>query len=300
MTENQEPSKGALSQPNSKPSSPVRPLVIAAAILAIVWAYALTRANCTYSSWDSGYYYSTSNNDSGDAWPDGITRKGTVELRTTEFDQARAEIERILADRGAVEHWRSFDVNSSSRRALRLSATLRANHLAETMAQLRGLGTVLSESQHERDAAPLQSELRTEIAVARAAEARLQRILAGRPGNVPDAMVAQDRLEKLHDIIERNSALLEAFRSNRGTAFLHIELKHFPPREPEPTTGQLIARSARAGGEAFVGSAVGLTRFLLSAGPAGLFWTAIFFWPVRFLWRAWRAARQAAPSAFDA
>lgn len=283
----------------------VRPWVVVATVFGFIWACsAYMNSDCETLSWGSNYssyssYGSRSNEPSSD-WPGGFSSKGKIELETANFDGSRKQIESILAGSNAVVHWRSVGGKEGSRRVLHLNATLPAPMLAETMARLRGTGSAQEESLQERDTTTQQAELRTEIAVARAAEARLQRILVGRPGTVPDAMLAQTRLEELHRSIERKTVLLEAFRIDRNSGFLRIELIQPAPRDPEPTTGQLIAESAREGGRALADSAIGLTRFLLSAGPAGLFWAAIFFWPIRFLWRAWRAARQAAPSPFDA
>jgi len=283
----------------------VRPWVVVATIFGFIWACNVyVDSGCDTLSWGSSYSsyssYSTRNDEPLDGWPAGVSHKGKIELETSDFDAAREQIERILADHRAVVHWRAVDGKEGSRRVLHLNASLPGASLAETMIRLRSTARVEDESLMERDTSAKQAELRTEIAVARASEQRLERILASRPGDVPDAMVAQKRLEEMHRIIERKSVLLEAFRRNHSAGYLRVELTQHAPQRPEPTTGQLIARSARDGGEAFVASAVGLTRFLLSVGPAGLFWTVVFFWPVRFLWRTWRAARQAAPSPFDA
>jgi hypothetical protein len=60
-----------------------------------------------------------------------------------------------------------------------------------------------------------------------------------------------------------------------------------------PSTASRLRNAAVEGYKSAVENAIGVTEFLLGAGPSLLLWGLIFFWPARLLWRHFRRATAA-------
>ena len=57
---------------------------------------------------------------------------------------------------------------------------------------------------------------------------------------------------------------------------------------PQPSTSTLLWNAAVDGYHSITESVLGLALFLLGYGPPLLFWSALFFWPMRLIWRRLR------------
>ena len=167
-----------------------------------------------------------------------IIRTAQLSLITKEFDKARANIEAILKrHRGYVGELKTGGATGSGRT---LTATLRvpADQLDATLAEVKTLGRVESESQSGQNVTSQYVDLQARLSNARNTEQRLTDLLRNRTGKLSDVLEVEQELDRVRGEIEQ----MEAERKNMSNqvSFAHLE------RDPH---GRLQSRVA--GGTAF-------------------------------------------------
>jgi hypothetical protein len=224
-----------------------------------------------------------------------IVRTAALALTTREFDMARARLDDILKrHHGYVGE---LNVATPLGNGSTFTATLRvpADQLEATLADLKGLGRVESESQNGQEVTAQYVDLEARLSNARNTEERLTNLLRQRTGKLSDVLAVETEIDRVRGEIEQ----MEAERKNLAnqvtfatiTATVSEDYQAQLQVVPATTLGRL--HNAAVGGyRDMVDGVVSTALFLLSYGPSLLLWGGLLFFPARGLWR--RARRKLA------
>jgi hypothetical protein len=220
-----------------------------------------------------------------------IVRTAQVILTTTEFDKDRARIEEILKrHRGYVGE---LSVSNPSGTGRTLNATLRvpADQLESTMAELRKLGRVASESQTGEEVTQQYVDLEARLANARNTEKRLTDLLRQSTGKLADVLSVELEIGRVRGEIERMEAERKSLANRVDFATLNVVLTEDYRAQLQmmpPSTTTRFRNAAVEGFSTMVEGIVSVVLFLISYGPSLLLWGALLFFPVRVVWRRLR------------
>ncbi|HXQ78067.1 MAG TPA: DUF4349 domain-containing protein [Gemmatimonadaceae bacterium] len=217
-----------------------------------------------------------------------IARWATIRIVANRFDEVRPAIDRILHDvQGFAGRIDATAVRGASRT---LNATLRvpAPALDATLASLKPLGQVVSESQGGDDVTEQVVDIAARLANARHTESRLTQVLRERTGKVSDVLEAEREIARVREEIER----LDADRTNLDRRVTYATVTLEVTEEPKaamdmgPLPARARLRNAFVDGiRVAVESFLGLLLTLLNVAPTLAVWIALLFFPVRFIIR---------------
>jgi len=217
-----------------------------------------------------------------------IVHTAQVTLSTPDFDKARSALEDLLARRGG--HIARLTVNSpaGSGRTLQAAVRIPAGQLQSSIAGLRPLGHVESESQGGEEVTQQVIDLEARLSSARATEQRLTEILRQRTGTLSDVLEVEKEMDRVRGEIERMAAERKTLGDRVSLASLNVTIleEYRAGLQVAPRSASLELRnSAVDGWKNLAGSLFGVAQFLLSAGPVILAWAALLFFPGRALWK---------------
>jgi hypothetical protein len=217
-----------------------------------------------------------------------IAHTAQLTLTTAEFDKARGAIEDILKrHKGYIGH---LNVASPAGVGRGLDATLRVpdDQLAPTMAEIKRLGRVESESQSGEEVTSQYIDLDARLTNARNTEQRLTDLLRQRTGKLSDVLAVELELGRVRGEIERMEAEKKSLTNRVDFATLNTTIREDYQALVPAGPFSVLARFRNAAVEGYrstVESIIDVIAFLLSNGPVLLVWTAILFFPARFAWR---------------
>jgi hypothetical protein len=217
-----------------------------------------------------------------------IIRTAQLSLITKEFDKARANLEAILKrHRGYVGELKVGGATGSGRT---LTATLRvpADQLDVTLAEVKTLGRVESESQGGQDVTSQYVDLQARLANARNTEQRLTDLLRNRTGKLSDVLEVEQELDRVRGQIEQMEAERKSMTNQVGYATLNATIAEDYKAQLQVvprSTATRLSNAAVEGYRSMADGVVSLALFLLSTGPSVLLWGAILFFPARLVWK---------------
>jgi hypothetical protein len=220
-----------------------------------------------------------------------IIRMAALSLTTKDFDKARASLEEILRKhRGYVGELKVGGASGSGRT---LTGTLRvpADQLDATLADLKTLGRVESESQGGQDVTPQYVDLQARLSNARNTEKRLTDLLSQRTGKLSDVLEVEQEVDRVRGEIEQMEAERKNMANQVSFATLTVTISEDYKAQLEvvpPSTTTRLSNAAVEGYRSMVDGIVDVMLFLLSNGPSLLLWAALLFLPARFAWKAMR------------
>lgn len=223
-----------------------------------------------------------------------LIRTATLQIVAADFGRVRTSVERIVEDAAGFADQMSVSADPGSARVLRASLRVPGDRLNDTLARLRAIGQVTQDQQNAEDVSDQIVDLDARLKNARATEQRLSDILRERTGKLSDVLEVEQEVARVRLEIEQ----LDAQKTNmtRRVAYATIDLTISEARKagldpgPLPLLTQL--RVAAADGiQNVVDLAVGLTLFVLRAGPV------LVVWGLAGLggWMAWRRLRRRHP-----
>lgn len=224
-----------------------------------------------------------------------VIRRAVLTLTTGDFDNARAEMQRLVAlHRGYIGQ---LETASPSGAARSLKATLRvpADQLDAIIAGLKKLGRVEQESQTGEEVTQQYVDLVARLSNARTTEQRLIQVLRQNTGRVSDILQVEREIARVREEIERMDAQRKNLETLVSFATLEFRLgEEFKAQfQAPPSMARRLWNEFVEGWRSAFDSAFGLALFILGYGPSLLLWFAILFFPVRFAWRRLRATRKA-------
>src|SRR5262249_36179844 len=221
-----------------------------------------------------------------------IIRTAELALTAPDFDQTRSKLEDILKHHHG--YLGELSVSGAADAARTLSATVRvpADQLDVTIAELKKLGHVDSESQKGEEVSQQYVDLQARLANARTTEQTLLDILRHRTGKLSDVLAVEQEIASVREEIERMEAEKKSLEKQVAFSTLNMRVTEDYKQQvhvvPE-TTSRRIRNAAVDGYETMVAGLINVLLFLVSAGPSLLLWGAIFFFPARFAWKKWRS-----------
>ena len=153
-----------------------------------------------------------------------IIRTAHLRIVPRDFDSARAELDRIIAQAGGFV---GRIVSSGERGNPRvIEATLRipAPRLDETLAALRALGHVAGETREGEDVTRQSADLDSRLANARTSETRLRGLLERRTGDLADVLAVERELARVRQEIESMEAERKSLDQRVTYATVNITL----------------------------------------------------------------------------
>jgi len=223
-----------------------------------------------------------------------IAQTASLTIVIQDFDPARTAVQHVVSEHQGFIAQLSVEGRAGDARVLTVALQVPAERLDAALADLKKLGHVEQESSANEDVSDQHVDLSARLRNARTTEQRLLDLLRQRTGKLEDVLevereVARIRLEV--EQMERKAANLE-HRIRYAAVQLQLREQHREQLAREPFSTRTELWNAFAGGyRNLIEGALGFVMFLLRYGPSLLFWTLILFWPTRFAWRRWRAAR---------
>ena len=217
-----------------------------------------------------------------------ITYQVTLTLEVKEFEAAKQQVMRVVEQRGGyIAQASSYGTPNQPRRA---SLTLRvpATQLSTMLEQIGRLGRVTQEQLTSEEVTEQVVDLEARLRNARTTEQRLIAVLNTRTGKVSDILQVEREIARTRENIERMEAQRQNLLRRVELATVNVTLTEEFQAQMQRAPFAAAARLRNAfsdGYRNFVDSALGLTVFLASYGPALLFWAVL-------AWLAWRGGRR--------
>ena len=217
-----------------------------------------------------------------------IIHTAGLTLTTRDFDKARVTLDEILKrHRGYLG---DLNVNSPTGSGRSFTATLRvpADQLDATLAELRQLGRVESESQGGQEVTSEYVDLEARLANSRNTEQRLTDLLRQRTGKLSDVLAVETEISRVRGEIEQMEAQRKNLANQVDYASINATVNEVYKAELQvmPVSTWTRLRNAAVNGyRSMVESVIGLLLFLADSGPILLLWGAILFFPARWGWR---------------
>jgi anti-sigma factor RsiW len=221
-----------------------------------------------------------------------IAQTASLTIVASNYDEASASVDRLAASQGGyVQKLATEDQLAAARE---FSATVRvpAAQLGGFLAELRKLGHVEQESRTNEEVTDQYVDLQARLKSARASEQRMLELLATRTGKLEDVLDAERELARIREEIEsmEGQRVLLAHRVNYATVEIQLREEYREKLDSRSTsTATKIWNAAVEGYGNLEDGAIGVLLFLLSYGPAILFWLAVLLVPGWFVWRRFRS-----------
>ena len=223
-----------------------------------------------------------------------IARVAALTLTTKEFDKTRTSLEEILKRHGGYMGELKVTAPADSGRALTATLRIPAPQLEAALAELKKLGRVEDESQGGEEVTQQYVDLEARLANGIHTEQRLTEILRQRTGKLQDVLKVELEIDRVRGEIEQMQAEKKELSKRVAFATLNTMIKeeYFARLQGAPaSTGSRFRNAAVDGYNTVVEGLISVGLFLLSAGPSLLLWAAILFFPIRWAWKKFRAAR---------
>jgi hypothetical protein len=232
--------------------------------------------------------------DSGIPTGPMIVRTVELALITTDFDQARKNLEDALKRHHG--YFGNMTAGGAADAGRSLDAVLRvpADQLDAALAELKKLGRVESESQKGDEVSQQYVDLQARLTNARNTEQRLTDLLRERTGRLSDVLEVEEQIDSVRQRIEQMDAEKKNLANQVAFATLSLKMREDYKAQVQmvpPSTSTRIRNALVEGYEAVVAALIGIVLFLASWGPSLVLWSMILFFPVRGLWRRLRRAR---------
>jgi hypothetical protein len=220
-----------------------------------------------------------------------IIRTAQLNVITKEFDTARANLEAILKRHQGYIDELNAGGNTGSGRTLTATLRVPADQVDATLAEVKTLGRVESESQGGQDVTSQYVDLEARLGNARNTEDRLTDLLRNRTGKLSDVLAVEQELDRVRGEIEQ----MEAERKNMAKQVSYATLTVTIAEEYKaqlqvvpPSTSNRLGNAAIEGYRNVADGVVAVILFLLTTGPSLLLWAAILFFPARVVWKKLR------------
>jgi len=204
-----------------------------------------------------------------------VIRTATLQMIAKDFSHVRSAVEAILDGSGGFADQLALSADPGSARVLRGTLRVPGTQLTDVLGRLRALGQVTQDQQNAQDVADQLVDLGARLTSARATEQRLIDLLKNRTGKLSDVLEVEQELTRVRLDIER----LDAERTNmtRRVAYATIDLTISEERKAGLDSGPLplltqLRIAAADGLQNVVDTVVGLTLFVLRAGPSLFLW----------------------------
>jgi hypothetical protein len=223
-----------------------------------------------------------------------IVRTAQLAVTTRNFDQTRADVERIT--RAHQGYLAELNLTAPTGEGRTLSAGLRvpASQLDRILQELMHLGHVDSESQGAEDVTQHYVDVDARLSNLRTTEARLLQMLHDHTGKLADVLQVEEAVDRTRGEIETTEAEQKVLSTRIALAAVNLtanEEYKTPLGGNDGSTLTRLRNAAVAGYRGAIEGVIAVLAFLLSAAPSLLLVAAIAFFPARWVWRRSRQGR---------
>jgi len=229
-----------------------------------------------------------------------IARTGSLSLVVKDFAGVEAAVKAVVSRHSG--YIGELNTSTPSDAAKTFSATLRvpSAQLEPALAELKQLGRADQESQAGEEVTKQYVDLAARLKNSRATEERLLGVLRNNTGKVKDVLEVENEISRVRGEIEGMEADQRALqaRIDFATITLSVTEEYKASLNGAPSsTGTRLHNAFVTGYHSVVENMVGLTAWLLEAGPTLLLWAALLFFPLRWAWRRLRRTLTSTPKA---
>jgi hypothetical protein len=220
-----------------------------------------------------------------------IIRTAGLSLTTKDFDRGRAHVEEMLKRRRGYVGSLNVTANPGSGRTLTASLRVPSNQLDSTLAELKTLGRLDSESQNGEDITSQYVDLNARLDNARHTEQRLTDVLQNRTGKLSDVLSVENEIARVRGEIESMEAERKSMSNQVDFATVNLSLTEDYRAQLQvvpPSTSTRLSNAAVEGYRNLTDGLMSVALFFLSSGPTLLLWTAVLILPARLLWKRFR------------
>jgi hypothetical protein len=217
-----------------------------------------------------------------------IIRTAHLSLIAKEFDKARANLETILKRHHGYVGELNAGGNTGSGRTLTATLRVPADQLDATLAEIKALGRVESESQSGQDVTSQYVDLQARLGNARNTEERLTDLLRNRTGKLSDVLAVEQELDRVRGEIEQMEAERKNMSNQVSYATLNANITEDYRAQLQvvpPSTSSRLGNAAIDGYRNVADGVLDVALFLLTNGPSLLLWGAVLFFPARLVWK---------------
>jgi hypothetical protein len=216
-----------------------------------------------------------------------IARMAQLVVITADFAHVRERLDAILKAHHGYTGQLTVSAPSGAGRTLDAALKVPSSELDASMAELKKLGRVETESQTGEEVTQQYVDLVARLANSRNAEQRLTAVLQQRTGKMQDVLDVEKEITRVRGEIEQMEAERKTLSKRVEFATINIKITEeykAQLRGPE-SIGTRLGNAAVAGYRHVADGAMGLAEFGLEYGLSFAIWMAVLFWPARWIWK---------------
>jgi Domain of unknown function (DUF4349)/Putative zinc-finger len=225
-----------------------------------------------------------------------IARNVSLTIVTKDFASARASLEAILARHHGYSAQLTASTSENAPRSITASLRVPADELAATLAELKSLGHVETESQSGEEVTQQHADLVARLKNSHETEHRLQAILLQRTGKVADVLAVEQEISRVRGEIEQMEAEQKSLehRVDFATVEMRVSEEYKAKLDNSfPSASTRVHNSLVAGYKSAAETLLGFVLFFAESGPTLLIWLVIILVPALLLVRRYRRAAAA-------
>ena len=211
-----------------------------------------------------------------------IVRTAELELAASDLEDAHQAMEATVNRHRGYIGTINMKMDSGAPRWINANLVIPSHELAATLAELRKVGRVVSESQLAEDVTERSVDLDARLSNARIAEQRLKEILQQRPGKISEVLEVEREVARVRGEIEKMDAERKGLATRVDFATISVKVG-----EPAAAQSHGLGAAASRGWKVLVDGLTAVAETILTAAPTVLLLGALFF-PARFAWKRFR------------
>jgi hypothetical protein len=224
-----------------------------------------------------------------------IARTVSLVVLVKNIEVSRAALDGILDQHRGYTAQLTINTPESGARSFQASLRVPAPDLAASLAALRSLGAVQSETQSGEEVSQQHADLAARLTNARETEQRLREILQQRTGKMEDVLEVEEKISETRGEIESMEAEQKALEHRVDFATIDVQLTEEYKAQLNGTSTPVgtNVHNAFVAGMRHAGSALlGLVLFAEEYGPVFLIWICLLGVPAFIFIRRYRRAQR--------
>jgi len=220
-----------------------------------------------------------------------IARAASLSIVVKDFAASRLSLDSILVRRHGYSAQLSASTAENTPRSIAASLRVPANELAATLAELKSLGHVETESQSGEEVTQQHADLVARLKNSRETEQRLQAILLQRTGKIADVLAVEEEISRVRGEIEQMEAEQKSLEHRVDFATIELQISEEYKAKLDnssPSASTRIHNSLVAGYKTAAETLLGFVLFFAESGPTLLIWLVIILVPGLLLVRRYR------------
>jgi hypothetical protein len=216
-----------------------------------------------------------------------IARTAQLALITNDFVHSRERMEAILKAHHGYVGQLTMSAPGGAGRTLDAALKVPSSELDASMAELKKLGRVETESQSGEEVTQQYVDLVARLANSRNAEQRLTAVLQQRTGKMQDVLDVEKEITRVRGEIEQMEAERKTLSKRVEFATVNVKIteEYKAQLQGPESIGTRLGNAAVAGYRHVADGAMGLAEFGLEYGLSFAIWMAVLFWPARWIWK---------------